>query len=489
VMAREKRQLHSQKSSWPWLLVGALVLVFSALGIVVGVVLSGKLKGDSDPAGQLAKNGKGGPGQGEIGVGNPKGDSGKGSPERKPGVNIGSLLGGKPKVEGIEDDGINSPLLELIKKNRVYLVLTKAGQSGFTQNAPVLNEDLHLGAFFKAIEAHHKDNNVKQSPDKFEAATYAMGPDPTQLRADRPIPYVSNGGTQARPVQYDLGPITALANALNPARRPAGIYFSFPRLEKRQWTHIEGKAIEPFYLVPMEVGRYPALVILTVTDGIEFDDETMTAGVKTEITEAIKKLIKDSNFPTKTMLRAGAPLATWGLAHVNTGETIDFKKAHLEPQKAVANLKGNNPNLAQYEKWTNEAISHYFPAAQAVAEAKKRNDILKALEKTAAYTEMSLRFVKGGSSIAGLDKHKEELTRDAVEIVQGRMTIQVARKKWEAKMKEMKVAGAKAEAAKWDEKEHQQAEWERFKKHQVFYLAGSMGIGNRAVVPFVQFNQ
>ena len=481
-MAREKRQLHTQKSSkpiWPWLLGAVLVLVLLGGGIGLGVLLSGGLKDDPNPIGPIAKNevednGKDdGPGADPVTVVPPNGNA----------------KGGGGNGDNPEPPKANPQLYEFFKDHRVYLVPTKAGQAGILGNDPRMKTGSSLGAFFRMLKEHNNANKLKRNPDKFETATYVMGPDPRNLNGEKSIPYIPNGGTQVRPVQYDLGPVTALADKLTPASKPAGIYFNYLRSDQGQWTYIKGKSIEPFYLVPVETGRYPPLVTLNVAAGIEFDDETMTAGVNIEITEAIKKLIKDSNSPTKIMLRAGAPLATWGLAHVNTTETIDFKKAHLDPQKAVAMLRGNNPHLAQYEKWTNDAISYYFPAAQAVVEAKKRKDLLKALEKTAAYTEISLRFVKGGSSVPGLDDHKADLTKDAIAIAQGQMTLAAARKSWEAKMKEMKVAGANAEAAKWDDKQHQQAEWERFKKHPVFYLAGSMGVGDKALLPLVLFNQ
>ena len=483
-MAREKRKLHPEKSSrsmWPWLLGGSLVLVLLITGIGLGVLLSRGFKDDPVPIGPIVKNEK--ENQKENSGGIQQGNRKKG------GLGIGSLIEGTTKAKGEWGNGNDSEIFDFIKKNRVYLVPTTAGQSGFTSKDSVLNEDSHLGAFFKALKAHYNDNRVKKTPDKFEAATYSMGPDLEKLSSEKPIPYIPDGGTQVRPVQYDLGSMTALASPLNPAKKPAGIYFEFPR--QRQWINIRGKDIESFYLVPLETGRYPALVTVKVAEGIVFDDEIMTARVDPRISEAIKKLLKENNFSNTFMLRAGAPLATWGLAHVNHKETIDFKEAHLEPQKAAAKFKkGKTPRITTFSKWTNDAISNYFPAAQEVAEAKKTNDILKTLQKLQTYTMITARYLKiAESQIPGLDDHKAALTKDAVAIVEGRMTMEAARKTWETKMENMKTADGQAEAVKWDDKQHQQTEWERFKQHRVFYLAGKMGVGNKAVLSLVQFNQ
>ena len=103
---------------------------------------------------------------------------------------------------------------------------------------------------------------------------------------------------------------------------------------------------------------------------------------------------------------------------------------------------------------------------------------------------ITARYLKiAEPQIPGLDDHKAALTKDAVAIMEGRMTMEAARKTWETKMENMKTADGQAEAVKWDDKQHQQTEWERFKQHRVFYLAGSMGVGNKAVLSLVQFNQ
>ena len=477
-MAREKRQLHTQKSSkpmWPWVLGGVLVL---GVGIGLGVLFSDGHKGEPGSIGPIAKNEK----EGQNGnfeealAGNGDSDGGD--------VDL-------PKGKGDGVAGSNSGLFEFIKKNRVYLVPTAAGQSRIAEDDSRLKNP-PLGTFFKALKEHNKANFAKkENPDPFEAVTWANGPDPMGLKADTPVRYDSAGGTQAKPLQYDLGPMTALASSLNPASKAAGIYFQFPK--QRQWFHIQGKDIESFYLVPVETGRYPALVTMKVAEAIEFDDGTLTTKVDAKISMAVRKLLKDNKTSDKIMLRAGASLAQWGLAYVNTEETIDFKKVHLEPKIAAANSKVKQ--LTHFVTWTDNALKDLFPVAQRVADARaqvkadKRNDPKKKAEvarQTAAYAKIITIYLTKGSPVPGLDAHKANLAKEAGQILLGKTNIAAAKKTWEQRKKNLPKA-AKAELSKWESKNHQQAEWGRFKKHQMFYLGGSMGVDGAAVVPLVQF--
>ena len=85
--------------------------------------------------------------------------------------------------------------------------------------------------------------------------------------------------------------------------------------------------------------------------------------------------------------------------------------------------------------------------------------------------------------------HKAQLVEDAEQIMSGRQTFSDAKKKWED-YKEQKKAAIQAATAKWNDKKHQKAEWEKFKKHQVFFLAGTIiGIESKKVVSLVQFSQ
>ncbi len=577
-MAREKRQLHPQKSSKPWLLAGVAVLVLLVVGIGVGVILLGGSKDGPDPNGQLAKN--------------PDGNGEKG------GANIASITGEQPEIQEIRGDESNSTFLEFLGKSRVFLVPTTGGQAEFGEDDPKMKNP-PLETFFKALKVHNKANFTKsENPDPFEAATYSIGPDPMKLKGVRRIPYDSTGGTQAKPVQYDLEAITALASGLNPASKPAGIYFEFPG-DKRQWIHIKSKGFEPFYMVPVERGRYPALINLKVAEGIEFDEESMIAKVDPEIKRAIGKLLKENNASQKIMLRAGAPLDKWGAAHGNIMDTIDFKKAYLEPKIAAANAKVTN--LKHFVQWTDNALKDLFPAAQKVrdaraaleanktglqelaklgrtftAEEKKARALLSSLgintpqqyayyfkgkkdlrliderrdlsankahdqlftdrsgkqnvsakkkfqddlraycrartywenkkkdvvrrhqgfpEKQAAlktqetaFTRTSVLYLGRGSTVPGLDAYKATLAKDAGQVLLGKVTLSTAKRKWEDSKKKM-PEDSRAGVVKWNDKMHQMNEWEKFKKHQVFYLGGGMGIDGAAVMSLVQFNQ
>ena len=546
-------------------------------------------------------------GQNKNNVGDSTGNGGK-----KGGLGIGALIGGTPKEKGNggkektpKQATANPKLYEFVKKNRVYLVPTVDGQAGFRENDAVL-KDLHLGAFFKALKVHYNANKIETNPAPLEAATWAEGPNPMGLKADISIPYISNGGTQTRPVQYDLGPMTALASSLNPASKPAGVYFQFR--QQRQWIHIQGKDIEPFYLVPLETGRYPALVTLKVAKGIVFDDGTMTATVDPKIIEAITKLLMDNKASKKVELRAGAPLATWGLAHVNTTDTIDFKQAHLDQQIKMAGTLVTQ--LKSFVKVTDYAIRDLFPAANAVAEARAKaeaadpdmahlnkvkqvrnralakadkvmrrydcyrfferktlegiwksgrnndgrggkaimemnalflaatddpnfkdpNDPLQIISKSdyimqkcgdyflaedevvfaqetvdgneeenklmraeikrqeAAYGKISVLYLGKGSPVPGLDAFKANLAKDAGQIMLGNTTLDTTKTRWEKRKENMPVKAGE-DLAMWNGKPHQQAEWERFKKHQVFYLGGKVGLGSTTVLSLVEFNQ
>ncbi len=577
-MAREKRQLHPQKSSWPGLLAGVAVLVLLVVGIGVGVILLGGRKDGPTPNGKFAKK--------------PDGNGEKG------GVDIASIPGEKPEAQETRGDKSNSTFLEFLGQSRVFLVSTTGGQAEFRENDARLKGSL-LGEFFKALKTHNQANFTKsENPDPFEAATWAKGPDPMKLKGDTQIPYDSSGGTQAKPLQYDLGPMTALASSLNPASKAAGIYFQFPG-DKRQWIHIKGKGIEPFYLVPVERGRYPALITLKVAEGIEFDEGSMIAKVDPKIKRAIVKLLKENNASQKIMLRAGAPLDKWGAAHGNTTDTIDFKKAYLESKIVAANAKVTN--LKHFVQWTDNALKDLFPAAQKVRDARaavegnktglqelvklgqtytveekkarallsslgintpqkyayyfkgkkdlrliderrdlsankahdqlftdrsgkqnvsakqkfqddlrvycraranwenKNKDMVRrnqelprkqaALKKQeTAFTRISVLYLGKGSTVPGLDAYKANLAKDAGQVLLGKATLSTAKRKWEDSKKKM-PEDSRAGVAKWNDKMHQMNEWEKFKKHQVFYLTGNMGIDGAAVMSLVQFNQ
>ncbi len=590
-------------SSRKWIYIGGGVIAVCVLGVLIlGATVFFGSDDEPDPNGQLAK--KPGEGTNNPAEGNP------GSNGEKGGVDIGALLGGNGNGKGGTETGpdpkpvttapANPQLYEFIANHRVYLVPTTGGQAEFGEDDPKMKNP-PLETFFKALKVHNKANFTKsENPDPFEAATYSIGPDPMKLKGVRRIPYDSTGGTQAKPVQYDLEAITALASGLNPASKPAGIYFEFPG-DKRQWIHIKSKGFEPFYMVPVERGRYPALINLKVAEGIEFDEESMIAKVDPEIKRAIGKLLQQNNASQKIMLRAGAPLRKWGAAHGNIMDTIDFSKAYLQPRLAQAKAKVNQLN--HFTTWTDKAIATLFPAAKDVADAKRKaenpggnnpraaewreavkakkeaydkadkamkhlggynffggktldqigpmslsvndrflntfkaeatyppglngfkapasqhmtqacenyataRDEVRRLElengklkqrltalqdavkqQQAAFANISRPYLTKGSPVPGLDVFKESLAADAGQILLGKKTFAAVSKDWEGKKAEMPKE-AKADLAKWATQEHHKAEWGKFKKHKIFYLAGTLGgVGSPVVVSLVQFNQ
>ena len=70
----------------------------------------------------------------------------------------------------------------------------------------------------------------------------------------------------------------------------------------------------------------------------------------------------------------------------------------------------------------------------------------------------------------------------------GKTVLAAAKKTWEQRKKKM-PGDSRSKAAEWNDKNHQKNEWEKFKKHQVFYLGGNIGIVNKAMVSLVQFNK
>ena len=84
---------------------------------------------------------------------------------------------------------------------------------------------------------------------------------------------------------------------------------------------------------------------------------------------------------------------------------------------------------------------------------------------------------------------KTTLAKDAGLIMSGETILAAAKKTWEDRKNKLPRKSTKDEVAKWNDKKHQKAEWNRFKQHQVFYLGGNIGIVNKAMVSLVQFNK
>ena len=120
-------------------------------------------------------------------------------------------------------------------------------------------------------------------------------------------------------------------------------------------------------------------------------------------------------------------------------------------------------------------------------EAKKGEDFQMTLGKTEEYAKFSMQFVKRGSPIPGLDEHKATLAEDAVAILRGRMTLDTAKKKSEAKIKELILA----EVNMWDAPGFQQAAWDKFKQHPTFYLdcTDNEGFGGHPAMLLIQFSK
>jgi hypothetical protein len=55
------------------------------------------------------------------------------------------------------------------------------------------------------------------------------------------------------------------------------------------------------------------------------------------------------------------------------------------------------------------------------------------------------------------------------------MTLAAAKKKWQNELKKAETKNWPAEIAKWDDPSHQKAEWNKFKKHDTFYLGTPSG--------------
>ena len=613
--SQRKRQLNDPSQKWMYIgggVIGACVLLVMIL--VVGSMFSG----DGEPIAGVDKN-ESETGQNGGNVEDPNGDGNGGGSGTDPVTNAlsnGNGKGGGSGTDPVTNKPLNGngkpakptkadrALYDFITKKRIYLVRTQAGEAQIAENDPRMKEDAPLGVFFKALKDHNAANfTKKKNPDPFEAATFDYGPKPMKLSGGRTIRYDSKGGTQAKPVQYDLELMRVLASKLNAASKPAGIYFNFP--SQRLWIHIQGNGFEPFYMVPLEVDRYSALVTMKANNGIEFDEGAMTAKVRPQISEAVKKLLLENESSTEIILRAGPPLATWGLAHNNNTDTIDFKKAHLDQQIKLARTKVDE--LKNFVQWTDNALRDLFPAAQKVADVREKleladpdlanlnrakrsrqrafvkadgimkkykcyqyfngqtlsqlwlrgrkdnqggmavmqgnvlfigatNDpnfkdpadpnltisksdyimqicdeyflaadevvnaqqIVDGKEKKnksmaaevkrrqAAYGKISVLYLGKGSHVAGLDQYKQALAFDAGRVVLGSMALDEAKTKWKERKANL-TAQAQKDLDRWNDKTHQKAEWGRFKKHQMFYLAEKIGTGSTIMVPLVQF--
>ena len=390
-MTRPKRKLNTKSSSgslWPWV-VGVAILLVLLVGIGLGIALTGGNEkgggaGGVDPLTGLPTDAGGGPGAG---------------------TDIGSLLNGTgtggtgtgtgDPVVVVKPPKADPKLLKFISENTVYLVGTTNGR--FEMRGPENRSDL-LGDFFKALKAHdtkHGTFSPKKGdpPAAFSPATYAIGTDPINLKASQIIKYNAKGGTPVAPFHYHLDKMTIVMHNTNPAKKDKGIAFNFPGFAtwgqaKRPWIHIAGKkdnSIKPFYLVPLETTRAAdALINLTVGGGIQFDDKAMTAKANPKTESAMKKLLNDNGLSGGIKFWAGAPLAKWGSAHVNSDKTINFKVV-IADKKAIL-VFGKN-NIEAYKTNVKAAIDKLFPAAQAESKAKK--------EWVKARTEVGEAFKKG----------------------------------------------------------------------------------------------
>ena len=129
-------------------------------------------------------------------------------------------------------------------------------------------------------------------------------------------------------------------------------------------------------------------------------------------------------------------------------------------------------------------------AQETVDGNEEENKLMRAEVKRqeAAYGKISVLYLGKGSPVPGLDTFKANLAKDAGQIMLGNTTLDTTKTRWE-KRKENKPVKAGEDLAMWNGKPHQQAEWERFKKHQVFYLGRKVGLGSTTVLSLVEFNQ
>jgi len=508
-MDDQKRKLNVESTSgtgsnWPWLMAVAIVLLL-LLGIGLGVALRGGVK---DKLKTKLRNPEG-PAKGKS----PTESSGKGiasllGENSDPNGGIASLLGKNP---GNQAASLGVKRLEFISKNRVYLVPTSLGNGSYRSQNLLRNDP--LGAFFNALKEHDQKNGTfstnKNPPGEFSQATFGIGPKPVGLQPTERIKYDPAGGTVGQPFHYLLGPMTVLMHNQNPAGKLAGIHFYFPDWERwtkgeRKWLHVAGKAgssIKPFYLVPLETSRHSAPIQMKVDDCLEFDNATMTVSLKPIISGAIKKLLVDNEYAGQVALWAGPP-GIWISAHSKDKDTIELKEYMAEKKKRS---EGIAQGSGQYLQLVELAINQLFPAANDVAQAleeirlystRKFNspttqaDLIRGTQKQ--LTQYKFEYIKRKnlfrSNIAAkpLRGLGNELMFDAEAISNGSITFDAVNSKWADKKKKVQTMDRKAEAAKWQDPKHQQAEWEKFKQHPIFFIGGTIG---GSVLPLININR
>lgn len=511
-MDDQKRKLNVESSSgtgsyWPWLMAVAIVLLL--LGIGLGMALRGGVKDKL-----------------KTKLGNPEGPAKEKIPTERSGKGIASLLGknsdpnggialllGKNPGNQVASPGIKR--LGFISKNRVYLVPTSLGNGSYRSQNLLRNDP--LGAFFNALKEHDQKHGVfspdKNPPAEFSQATFGIGPKPIELQLAERIKYDPAGGTIGQPFHYLLGPMTVLMHNQNPAGKLAGIHLHFPDWElwakgERKWLHVAGNpgsSIKPFYLVPLETTRHSAPIQLKVDDCLEFDNATMTVSLKPITSRVIKKLLADNEYPDQVALWAGAPFNKWGMAHSlerKDKDIIDFKE-YLLLQKKMSEVA--EQNSGHYLQLVDLAINQLFPAANDVAQALEeirlystrkfsspttQADLIRGTQKQLA--QYRSEYIKRRNQFRNRIATKPlrglgiELMFDAEAISKGSITFDAVNSKWADKKKKAQTKDWKAETAKWQDPKHQQAEWEKFKQHPIFFIGGTIG---GSVLPLIKINR
>ena len=159
-------------------------------------------------------------------------------------------------------------------------------------------------------------------------------------------------------------------------------------------------------------------------------------------------------------------------------------------------IPGTNRKQSQFD-YIQQHCGNYFGAREKVnglrgKMAKKQQEFQRKqatfIKETAAFTKINALYSSNNSGSPEIDVFKTTLAKDAGLIMSGKTVLAAAKKTWEQRKKKM-PGDSRSKAAEWNDKNHQKNEWEKFKKHQVFYLGGKVGLGSTTVLSLVQFNK
>jgi hypothetical protein len=155
--------------------------------------------------------------------------------------------------------------------------------------------------------------------------------------------------------------------------------------------------------------------------------------------------------------------------------------------------KSNMPDSGStWHQYLVEQCTLYFQAREghnrkSQQVGRKNEKLNKALtDAHSKFAALLKRFEpKRTNNPIGINNRLSDLTTAAKNIASGKIKFKQAEEAWKKEKNTAKKA-ADAEVKKWSEPKHQEAEWNKFKQHPVFYLGTPY---RNTVLPLIQFSK